>query len=133
MPVQGEKVLIKVPNIKAGYYFLTGRQYRSDDGILYNYTLHNKHGHQLKPTKRGHRKMLCFLFPRTAGRPKMEDLHRVFAFNYKKCNWKPLAWSKDVDVHHRAKPKRKPWSNCTWQNMSVWTRVVHKQWHKKHG
>ena len=136
MPHRGQKVPIRVPSsIKDGYYFLTSREYRSKDGVLYNYELYNKHGLRLKPQTRGKRKMLCFFFPRKSGPAKPKDMHRVFAFNYKKCNWErpPLLWSSTVHVHHRPKPKRRPWKNCTWQNMSVMTEVVHAQWHQRHG
>ena len=61
MPHRGQKVPIRVPSsIKDGYYFLTSREYRSKDGVLYNYELYNKHGLRLKPQTRGKRKMLCF-------------------------------------------------------------------------
>ena len=64
MPHRGQKVPIRVPSsIKDGYYFLTSREYRSKDGVLYNYELYNKHGLRLKPQTRGKRKMLCLFFP----------------------------------------------------------------------
>ena len=49
MPERGLKVPIKVPStIKDGYYFVTSREYRTEQGILYNYCLCNKHGQKLK-------------------------------------------------------------------------------------
>ena len=76
--------------------------------------------------------MLCRLRPLKDGRRRMEDLHRVFAFNYKRCNWKPLRWSAAAEMHHRGKRKNVS-KKSTWQNMSVMTDVVHAQWHRKYG
>ena len=59
MPASGSKVPIRTPTyIKAGYYFLTCREYRTKAGILYNYVLYNKGGQKLKLGHRGG-KSLC--------------------------------------------------------------------------
>jgi hypothetical protein len=133
MPKQSAKLFIKAPSfIKEGYYLKTVRPYRVHE-VLYNYVLYNKHGRKLKLDERGRRRMLCYTFPRKTGKPKKEDLHRLFAFNHRKCNWKRLAWSSGVHVHHRGKLREDPWKDCTWQRMTVWTAAMHARWHRKHG
>ena len=108
MARQSAKLFIKCPSsIKKGYYFLTVRPYPVH-GVRYNYVLCNKHGRKLKPFDRGRRKMLCHLFPRKSGPPKVEDLHRLFAFNHRKCNWKRLAWSSSVHVHNHTTTQPHP-------------------------
>ena len=135
MVVEGQTIKVLAPAwVKPGFYFKTCRQYRSKSGFLYNYKLYNKHGRELALQEREHsRKYLSYNFPTRSGKQSQLNIHRVFAFNGKKCNFKPPPhrWAENVHVHHNAKPAKEPWTNCTWQNMCVVTKSVHERWHHK--
>ena len=123
---RGKKIPLKRPvSIKSGFYFRTCRSY-VQAGITYNYRLYNKFHKELKPTPRGARMQLSFRFPMKEGKSKQELVHRVLAFNMKRCNPKPYKYRADLEVHHKA-----GWKNSCWQKLVVWTKARHQQWHQR--
>ena len=59
------------------------------------------------------------------------DIHRVFALNETRhCNPRRLSWSLRAHVHHKPKPRRKPWTNNCSGNLVVLTGWEHARWHE---
>ena len=131
MVAVGAKVAILKPScLKRGYYFQKCRRYKTAEGIFYDYFLKGPDGKSRKLASRGPRKLLFYKFPLKAGGVLTLDVHRVFAFNAGCCNPRGLCWSLRAHVHHKPKPRRKPWSNNCAANLQVMTGREHAQWHR---
>ena len=132
MAPSGQKVQVLKPCwLKRGYFFQTCRSYRSPSGLQYDYCLFNAFGKQLKLQERGARSYLSYNFRCKTGQSERIEVHRLFAFN-SHCNLRNHPYRPTVHVHHMARPRSKPWTNCTSRNMVVMSKKAHKEWHKKH-
>ena len=131
-PVGARTPILKPWRLKRGFYFLKCRRYQSSSGIFYDYCLMGPDGKRRKLQLRGPRKALSYNFPKRAGGAERLDVHRVFAFNDKRCNGRGLPWSQSRHVHHHPKPRRRPWSNCCAANLVVLSARDHKRWHQQH-
>ena len=126
---------LKPARLQRGWYFRSCRQYRSEDGVLYNYALFNPSGKRVELQPRGRRRrMLSYKFPLLGGgRHNRErlDVHRVLAFNDRSCcNRRGLSWSPFLEVHHKPFPRHAPWTNCCRGNLVVWTKAQHRRFHE---
>ena len=137
MPSLGVRIpILKPARLQRGWYFRSCRQYRTADGVKYNYVLVNPAGKRVQLQPRGPRKLLSYNFPLAGGgrcnRQRL-DVHRVLAFNDRGCcnrGW--LSWSRCLEVHHKPFPRHAPWTNSCRGNLVVWSRVQHRRWHELH-
>ena len=109
-PVGARTPILKPWRLKRSSYFLNCRRYQSSSGIFYDYCLMGPDGKRRKLQFRGPRKALSCNFPKRARGAERLDVHRVFAFNDKRCNGRGLPWSQSRHVHHHPKQRRRPWS-----------------------